>query len=367
MFKFTELESIHLEISNRCQASCPMCPRNIHSGIENPSLKINDWSYDDFVRIISPEVLSQIKELNFCGSFGDPMMNNDLIRMCEYVKATAPNTIVGIHTNGSLRSTKWWQELANALPVNHVVEFALDGLADTQALYRVGTDWHKIIKNAQTFMAAGGTADWLFIRFKHNEHQVAEAERIANELGFKRFRIKDTRRFETAKFSVVDKNGNTLYYLEPPTTTSLRFVNRADLEDYNNWANKTKIDCFALRQKEIYIDACYTVMPCCILAAFIYTNYDKSILKQNGLYHELSNVDIGGKIQMQVFDIIEELGGKDYINATRRTVKDIVDDTTWQTIWHKKWKSAESSACIALCSVDSPFGQIDDQKITYKE
>jgi MoaA/NifB/PqqE/SkfB family radical SAM enzyme len=103
VFKFNELESIHLEISNRCQASCPMCPRNIHSGIENPSLKINDWSYDDFVRIVSPEVLSQIKELNFCGSFGDPMMNNDLIRMCEYVKETAPSTIVGIHTNGSLR------------------------------------------------------------------------------------------------------------------------------------------------------------------------------------------------------------------------------------------------------------------------
>ena len=364
MFKFSELESIHIEISNRCQASCPMCPRNIHSGIENPSLTINDWSYDDFVRIISPEVLTQIKELNFCGSFGDPMMNNDLIKMCEYIKLTAPHVNVGIHTNGSLRSKAWWERLAKALPVNHTVEFALDGLADTQALYRVGTDWNKIIQNAKIFMAAGGNADWLFIRFQHNEHQVAEAERIANELGFNCFRIKDTRRFETAKFPVVDKDGNTLYYLEPPTSTTLKFVNRANLEDYTSWKNKTDINCFALNKKEIYIDALYTVLPCCILAAFIYTNYNKEILKQNNLYHDLSNVDIGGKIQKQVFEIIEELGN---INATQRTIKDIVDDATWQTIWNTKWENAESFGCIALCSVDSPFGNIDDQKITYKE
>ena len=33
MFKFNQLRDIHLEITNACQASCPMCPRNINSGI----------------------------------------------------------------------------------------------------------------------------------------------------------------------------------------------------------------------------------------------------------------------------------------------------------------------------------------------
>ena len=36
MFKFDQLEIVQVEITNRCQASCPMCPRNIHGGIENP-------------------------------------------------------------------------------------------------------------------------------------------------------------------------------------------------------------------------------------------------------------------------------------------------------------------------------------------
>jgi len=361
MFRFNELESIHIEITNRCQASCPMCPRNIHGGIENPQLTINDWSYEDFVRIISPEVLHQLKELNFCGSFGDPILNNDLIKMCQYIKNTAPNLRVEIHTNGSARPKAWWQQLAEAMPGNHTIEFALDGLADTHALYRVGTDWQKVIDNAQTYMSAGGHAAWMFIRFKHNEHQVAQAEKMAKDLGFSKFKLKDTRRFETEKFAVVDRDGTTTHYLEKPTASIVNFVNSRDLETYPSWPNKTDIDCFALRHREVYIDACYTVMPCCILAAFIYTNYDKSILEKYNLYHEYSNIGIGGKIQKQVFEFIDELGGTENINALNRSIKDIIDDNTWQTLWQSKWNSAESIGCIVLCSNDSPYVKIDKQ------
>jgi MoaA/NifB/PqqE/SkfB family radical SAM enzyme len=46
MFKFNELKTVHLEISTRCQASCPMCPRKYHGGVENPNLKLADWTYD---------------------------------------------------------------------------------------------------------------------------------------------------------------------------------------------------------------------------------------------------------------------------------------------------------------------------------
>ena len=42
MFSFSDLENIHLEITNRCQASCPMCSRNYHGGLENPLIKNKD-------------------------------------------------------------------------------------------------------------------------------------------------------------------------------------------------------------------------------------------------------------------------------------------------------------------------------------
>jgi hypothetical protein len=360
MFKFNQLESVHIEISSRCQASCPMCPRNIHGGIDNPSLELNDWTYEDFVKIFNTELLLQIKRLTFCGSFGDPIMNKDFVKMCSYVSSTNPNINVSVHTNGSARSKLFWQDLARALPKDHFVVFALDGFADTHHLYRAGTDWNKIIDNAKTFIAAGGSADWMFIRFKHNEHQVVAAEQLSQQLGFKRFTVKDTRRFETPKFEVLDKTGKITHYLEQPSGTPIKFVDKRDLETYDNWPKKTDINCYALDQQEIYIDAFYRVLPCCILGAFLYTNYDKDILVNNNLYHNNSVVDFGAKIKQEVLNIVDELGN---INALTISVKDIIENPVWETIWQTKWEQATSTCCIALCSASSPYITVDDQWI----
>ena len=46
---------------------------------------------------------------------------------------------------------------------------------------------------------------WLFIRFKHNEHQVEDARKLASEMGFFKFELKDTRRFVVDKFPVLNK------------------------------------------------------------------------------------------------------------------------------------------------------------------
>ena len=86
MFPFKDLKQIHLEITNNCQASCPMCSRNIHGGLPNPLISINEWTLDQFKSIINQEVLDQIDEIYFCGNFGDPLLNNDLLEMCRYVK-----------------------------------------------------------------------------------------------------------------------------------------------------------------------------------------------------------------------------------------------------------------------------------------
>ena len=41
----------------------------------------------------------------------------------------------------------------------------------------------------------GGIAQWDYIVFKHNEHQVEEARKLSKELGFFEFQIKKTSRF----------------------------------------------------------------------------------------------------------------------------------------------------------------------------
>jgi MoaA/NifB/PqqE/SkfB family radical SAM enzyme len=364
VFKFNQLRSVHLEISNRCQASCPMCPRNLHGGLVNPLINETDWTLADFKQIFTQEVLQQLTKISFCGTFGDPMMNNDLIAMCEYIKSSKPEMDVRIHTNGSARNAAWWKQLVEALPTQHEIVFALDGLEDTQNIYRVGTNFKKIIKNAQAVIDAGGRAVWMFIRFKHNEHQVEEAKILSKDLGFAEFVLKNTRRFDGPNFAVLNRNGEWIYDLNQPSDSIIKFVDRRDLENFKEWPKATDINCFALDEEEIYIDANFTVMPCCILAAFLYTNYNEALHRLYGIYDaRTSMVHIGRSIQQQVYDIVGELGGLARLDARTVGVKSIVDSDKWQIIWQEKWAANTSTCCTVMCSSDSPFIKLEEQVV----
>jgi len=342
-----------------------MCPRNINSGIENPLIKNADWTLEEFKTVFNQEVLAQLEKISFCGTFGDPMMNGDLIAMCQYVTDNAPHMDIRIHTNGSARNIKWWKQLAKSLPKKHLIEFGIDGLTDTHHLHRVGTNFERIIDHARAVIEEGAKASWLFIRFKHNEHQVEQARAMSKELGFDQFVLKNTRRFTDEKFIVLDRDGKFSHFLEMPTGNVVNFVNKKDLEDHQSWPNATDINCFALDSNEIYIDANFTVMPCCIIAAFLYTNYDNEIQKQHGLYDAATSVNsVGDQIQKQVYEIIDELGGLNSLDARQQGIKQIINSDRWQTIWHEKWNTNTSACCTVMCSADSPYTKLKEQLIT---
>lgn len=351
MFNFNELKTVHLEISTRCQAACPMCPRNYHGGQENPNLKLADWTYEDFVKIFTPAVLAQLEGIYFCGNFGDPIMNNDLIPMCQYLKNHAPHIDLRIHTNGGARSSVWWHDLREAMPDKHVVIFALDGLEDTHHLYRVGTFYERIVHNAKLFIDAGGVAEWVFIKFKHNEHQVEEAERRSKELGFQRFTVKNTIRFiGENRFSVLDKEGNILYYLEPPTTNQVVLIDKETINNFKQWYEETKVDCYALSKKEIYIDAHKNIFPCCFLASAPYNhNNPQSIV-----------ADIRQQILDQYYELVNDLGGLDSLNAVQHGVEQIINSSQWQSVWEPYWNQKKLITCARVCGV-SKLSKPNDQ------
>ena len=43
---FDSLNEIHAEISNRCNAACPMCARNEYGGKDKEGLLNAEWSVD---------------------------------------------------------------------------------------------------------------------------------------------------------------------------------------------------------------------------------------------------------------------------------------------------------------------------------
>lgn len=355
MFNFSQLKRIHLEITNNCQAACPMCSRNIHGGIDNPLLKLNSWSLEKFKNIMTTEVLDQLESFYFCGNFGDPLLNNDLLEMCEYSSSVAPNTAIRIHTNGSLRNTKWWEKLAQVLPSEHGVVFAIDGMEDTHSLYRIGTDYHQIIRNATAFIQAGGRAEWAFIRFKHNEHEVETARDMASKLGFKSFVMKDSSRFLLdKKFPVYNKSKEIIHDLEPSVYSEIKFIDRNAIKNYKTIMSSTSIDCQALKDKEVYIDAFGKLFPCCYLAMIPYvpTTVDPEI------------TDIRYEISNEYQSLVQDLGGIDRLDAEQMGIRNIIDSDAYQSVWNQYWNEKKLITCTRSCGVTDTFSKPVEQFIT---
>lgn len=350
MFLFEQLESIHLEITNRCQASCPMCARNINGGIENPNLVINEWSLDDFRNIINSDILQRKIYLSFCGCLGDPIINNHLLDMVSYVTKNSENIGIGIHTNGGAHKESWWKELAENLPKMHVVTFAIDGLKDTHHLYRIGTSFEKVIANATEFIKAGGVANWAFIKFKHNEHQVEEAHRLSKELGFQFFEVKDTNRFvDQPKFPVLDRQGNFLYNLEPPTDSKLSYIDNDTIKNYKTITQQTHIDCMAKKVKTVYIDAHKKVFPCDHLASIPFHSHNN-----NDIFKEVSQ-----EMNKQFFELLSDLKNND---ASLRSLQEIISSPEWQNVWNKYWFGDNKMIkCAATCGKINTFSSNIDQ------
>lgn len=348
MFKFRELKQIHLEISNNCQASCPMCARNVNGGIDNPLIQVNNWSLEEFKNIMTGEVLDQIDSYYFCGNFGDPILNNDLIEMCSYSTIMAPDVGITIHTNGSARSIDWWRRLAVCLPSNHRVVFAIDGLEDTHHLYRIGTDFQKIVENATAFIRAGGHAEWMFIRFKHNEHQVLGAEHMAMQLGFKKFTTKDSSRFILEpRVPVMNKSGQIIHFVEPASDTPMKFIDKKTIDNFKEQMKSVQINCKVQADKEIYIDAHKNLYPCCHIASipYLYRN-------QKGI------TDVLKLMLEQHKELVNILG---ITNTTNRSIREIVDSEEYQTIWDRMWNTDKMLICAKTCGSNMEFSQPRDQ------
>jgi MoaA/NifB/PqqE/SkfB family radical SAM enzyme len=338
-----------LEITNNCQASCPMCSRNHHGGLDNPLIKIQEWTLEDFKTIINREVLDQIDNLYFCGNFGDPLLNNNLIQMCEYVKNNS-SVSIRIHTNGSLRSVEWWQQLVKALPADHLVIFGIDGLTDTHSRYRIGTSYDTIIKNAKAFIAAGGHAEWAFIVFEHNQHQVDQAKQIASDLKFDQFTTKNSNRFiGSPKFEVYDKRGDVVDTLRPPSNTVIKFLDKNIIDNYKTIVDNTEIDCAVLKTKEVYIDAYKNLVPCCFLAATSYT-----YSTPDSLYYNVRKT-----LLSQYNELIKDIGN---INTLEISVKDIINSVGYQTVWKEYWSTKKLITCAKSCGIHN-FSKSQDQFI----
>ena len=175
--------SIRLEASSFCQLRCPSCPtttRAIHPAVGSGTLDL-----ESFRRLLdsAPDVKSI--ELS---NYGEIFLNAQLLPILELA-----------HARGVTLSA------ANGVNLNHVREEVLEALvkygfermtcsidgasAETYRIYRVSGDFDRVIGNIRklnAFKKKYGVdkpkLHWQFVVFGHNEHEIADARRLAREL-----------------------------------------------------------------------------------------------------------------------------------------------------------------------------------------
>ena len=199
MYNYEDIRAIHLEVTQNCQAACPMCDRNMRGEGVNPHINLDELTLEDCKRIFKPDFVAQLKTMYMCGNLGDPIVARDTLEIFKYFRQHNPHMWLSMNTNAGARDEAWWTELAQVYGKMGAVIFSVDGLRDTNHIYRQNVVWDNVERSMRSFIGAGGRARWDFIVFQHNQHQVEQAEEFANELGFERFIAKKTDRFVTAK------------------------------------------------------------------------------------------------------------------------------------------------------------------------
>ena len=191
MYNYNDIKEVHLEITQKCQAACPMCDRNENGGKDNRHITNAELSLADCKRIFEPEFIAQLRTMYMCGNLGDPIVAKDTLEVFKYFREHNPTMWLSMNTNAGAKNTEWWEELAGVINNKGAVIFSVDGLRDTNHLYRQNVVWDNVERNMKAFISAGGRARWDFLIFEHNEHQVDEARRLADEIGVERFVLDD--------------------------------------------------------------------------------------------------------------------------------------------------------------------------------
>jgi len=197
----------------------------------------------DILQVFDIEQIANLDKMFMCGNYGDPAAGTHTLDIYRQFRQLNPDIVLGMNTNGALKNAQWWYELGTIFnqPRDYVV-FSIDGLEDTNHIYRKNVDWHKLMVNAQAYISAGGSAHWDMLVYQHNEHQVNQCEQLARDMGFSWFRAKVSKR----KFTNV---------LKPPAAWKLPTVESTD------------IVCHALNEQSMYIDAQGRASPCCWLGS----------------------------------------------------------------------------------------------------
>lgn len=368
-FDFSYIDEYQIEITSYCNAACPQCPRNDRGAGINPHMPLMHLSRSAIDDAFDQSLCCRLRQVFFCGSYGDPIMHPEFLDILRDFRAKNPSLWLYVHTNGGVHGADYWQEIAAIMAGYGQIDFGIDGLQDTLDIYRRNVNFDRVINNAKAFIDAGGRAQWNFIVFKHNQHQIDLARQMSMDLGFFNFLPRRTGRFfhhgletEMSQWPVVDRQQQTVYFLEPPTHAQWRNASLQRLPDLKQQAgglfdywDSTPIRCDALSGRKVSINVEGLVLPCNFFNHNLYDArfYTDALPGANALHFDQ------GQNQVRMF---LEHYGLDNINIHHRSFQEIFDCPMWEDLIHS-WSLTREQGRLFECAMTcgEKFTKVWDQ------
>ena len=291
---YEKVKTIEFEVTTTCNSFCPICVRFHEEMSEdgtikegggvwlNPLVDFNQHlSIQHLRKILSDPYVDDEVSLDFIGTAGDPIAHPKFLEILKVVKELKPNSYLNIHTNGGLKNPKYFTDLAEILShweYRYRIRFSIDGLEDTNHIYRIGVEWARVMDNLHAFINAGGRPTWQMVIFPWNEHQVEEVRKYAEEIGCRSF---DTRH-NISDHGVKDlmEKSKTKFHKTEFLPEQYQFYEdnfHKNLQDTIN--NDEYIDDQCVSKQGIFVRPEGYVYPCCMFSSASYALDQKALLE----------------------------------------------------------------------------------------
>lgn len=311
----------------------------------------------EFVRgfLDADMLMKNVRRITMCGDVGDPIYCRDFIDICRYIKSVNPAIHIFIVTNGSNRSSEWWQSLARVLDSRDTINFSIDGYDDTSNnLYRVNSDFASIITGIKTVRQhnSGVFLNWAMIVFRFNQDRINDIMHQAKDLGMDGLQITKSTKFGS-KYGDYGGDADELEPRSEFVSTSHRYERQTINLSGRQIDNRAYLD--HNQHKYIEIQQQYReapVIPMCEIGnRGIYVNAEGVIFPCSWVSFPYDSLSHGDKTIHWPHSFFAHY--RDRMNLNNRTFDDIVNDP----LWHKcsqGWRDPGKTwvECSQKCSAD---------------
>jgi MoaA/NifB/PqqE/SkfB family radical SAM enzyme len=160
---------------------------------------------DKLYQFFDCEAGRNIELFTLCGDYGDAIYYPKLLEFIRRFRDTKRFTLI---TNGSHKNAKFWNELTSMLTSEDSITFGIDGLEDTNHLYRVNADWPSLMTALDIAVASPANVNWDTNIFSFNYDRIDEIKQFAESKGAN-FTAKKTARFGNESLRPPEQHINT--------------------------------------------------------------------------------------------------------------------------------------------------------------